>query len=302
MIADLESGFSMLPANDTLPADATPEQKLDALERLLKSYGRIAIGFSGGVDSTFLAAVCSRTMPKDTLLVHLTTPFIGTPEQSSFEDSVEGHDAPALNLPVLNLSINQLDVPEVVPNDENRCYYCKRAGFTAITNHARSLGFKIVIDGSNASDVGDYRPGMRAVDELGVHSPLQEVGFTKDEEREFLRQWGFPVWNMPSGACLATRIPTGEPLSLEKVNLVRACEDYLHELGLVQVRARLIGGCLHLEAAPDDIKKLAALGGTPGDTEGGTFLPELIEAKLRELGCGHISHEVKPYVHGNMNA
>ena len=288
--------ISVIPTSST-----TPEEKLSALEHLLESYGRVAIGFSGGVDSTFLAAVCSRTMPTDTLLVHLTTPFIGTPEQSSFEGSVEGGGGPALNLPVLNLSINQLDVPEVVPNDENRCYYCKRAGFTAITNHAHALGFPIVIDGSNASDIGDYRPGMRAVEELGVRSPLQEVGFTKDEEREFLRQWGFPVWNMPSGACLATRIPTGEPLSLEKVNLVRACEDYLHELGLIQVRARLIGGCLHLEAAPADLEKLAALDGTPGDIESGTLLPESVEAKLRELGCTTISHEVKPYVHGNMN-
>ena len=292
----------MLPANDTLPKDGTPEQKLAALERLLKSYGRVAIGFSGGVDSTFLAAVCSRIMPTDTLLVHLTTPFIGTPEQSSFEGSVEGTDGPALSLPVLNLSINQLDVPEVVPNDADRCYYCKRAGFTAITNHAHALGFKIVIDGSNASDAGDYRPGMRAVDELGVRSPLQEVGFTKDEERTFLHEWGFPVWNMPSGACLATRIPTGEPLSLEKVNLVRACEDYLHELGLVQVRARLIGGCLHLEAAPEDIEKLAALGGASVDAEGATDLPGSVEAKLRELGCENISREVKPYIHGHMNA
>ena len=288
--------ISVIPTRST-----TPEKKLSALEHLLESYGRVAIGCSGGVDSTFLAAVCSRTMPTDTLLVHLTTPFIGTPEQSSFEGSVEGGGGPALNLPVLNLSINQLDVPEVVPNDENRCYYCKRAGFTAITNHAHALGFPIVIDGSNASDIGDYRPGMRAVEELGVRSPLQEVGFTKDEEREFLRQWGFPVWNMPSGACLATRIPTGEPLSLEKVNLVRACEDYLHELGLIQVRARLIGGCLHLEAAPADLEKLAALDGTPGDIESGTLLPDSVEAKLRELGCTAISHEVKPYVHGNMN-
>lgn len=290
----------MIPDVPTTPS--TPEQKLDALERLLKSYGRVAIGFSGGVDSTFLAAVCARTIPNDTLLVHLTTPFIGTPEQSSFESAIDATDAPALNLPVLNLSINQLDVPEVVPNDADRCYWCKRAGFTAITNHAHALGFTTVIDGSNASDEGDYRPGMRAVDELGVRSPLQEVGFTKDEERELLRAWGFPVWNMPSGACLATRIPTGEPLSLEKVDLVRACEDYLHELGLIQVRARLIGGCLHLEAAPADIEKLAALGSASVDPQGATTLPGTVEAKLRELGCGHISPEVKPYIHGHMNA
>ncbi len=290
----------MIPDVPSNPS--TPEEKLAALERLLRSYGRVAIGFSGGVDSTFLAAVCARTMPVDTLLVHLSTPFIGTPEQQSFEHAIDRDNGNSFNLPVLNLSINQLDVPEVVPNDADRCYYCKRAGFTAIVNHARALGFATVIDGSNDSDKGDFRPGMRAVDELGVRSPLAEVGFTKDEERELLRTWGFPVWNMPSGACLATRIPTGEELTRQKVDLVRACEDYLHGLGLTQVRARLIGGCLHLEAAPEDIKKLAALGGAPVDANGSTALPGAIESSLRNLGCGHISPEVTPYIHGNMNA
>ena len=128
-------------------------------------------------------------------------------------------------LPVLNLSVDQLQLPQVACNDADRCYHCKRAGFTAIVNHAKSLGFPTVIDGSNASDRGDYRPGMRAAEELGVRSPLMEVGFTKDEERELLRAWGYPVWNLPAGACLATRIPTGEELTREKVDLIRACED-----------------------------------------------------------------------------
>ena len=289
-------------SNTTAPAEEI-QDKLTALEQLLLAYGRVAIGFSGGVDSSFLAAVCNRIMPENTLLVHLTTPLIGTPEQASFERAVDGQadEGPHFKLPVLNLSVNQLDVPAVVCNDANRCYHCKRAGFTAIVNHAKSLGFSTVIDGSNASDRGDYRPGMRAAEELGVRSPLMEVGFTKDEERELLRTWGHPVWNLPAGACLATRIPTGEELTREKVDLVRACEDYLHDLDLAQVRARLIGGCMHIEAAPSDVAKLAALGGTAVDDEGKTPLPAAIESALRDLGCGHISPEVTPYIHGNMN-
>ena len=149
----------------------TPEihAKLTSLQQLLLGYGKVAIGFSGGVDSTFLAAVCERIMPSDTLLVHLSTPLIGTPEQDSFRRAVRAYgdepadDCPHFNLPVLNLEISQLESPDVVRNDRNRCYYCKKLGFTQIVNHARALGFPIVIDGSNASDVGDYRPGMRAV-------------------------------------------------------------------------------------------------------------------------------------------
>ena len=124
----------------------------------------------------------------------------------------------------------------------------------------------------------DYRPGMRAAEELGVRSPLMEVGFTKDEERELLRAWGYPVWNLPAGACLATRVPTGEELTREKVDLIRACEDYLHDLDLAQVRARLIGGCMHIEAAPADVAKIAALGGNAVDAEGKTPLPAVIES------------------------
>ena len=142
---------------------------------------------------------------------------------------------------------------------------------------------------------------MRAAQELGVRSPLMEVGFTKDEERELLRAWGYPVWNLPAGACLATRIPTGEELTRDKVNLIRACEDCLHDLDLSQVRARLVGGCMHIEAAPSDVAKIAALGGTAVDVEGKTPLPAAIESALRNLGCSHIHPQVTPYIHGNMN-
>ncbi len=289
-------------SDTTAPAEEL-QNKLAALEQLLLAYGRVAIGFSGGVDSSFLAAVCSRIMPANTLLVHLTTPLIGTPEQASFERSVDGQadESPHFKLPVLNLSVDQLQLPQVACNDADRCYHCKRAGFTAIVNHAKSLGFPTVIDGSNASDRGDYRPGMRAAEELGVRSPLMEVGFTKEEERELLRAWGYPVWNLPAGACLATRIPTGEKLTREKVDLIRACEDYLHDLDLSQVRARLVGGCMHIEAAPSDVAKIAALGGTLVDAEGKTTLPAAIESALRDLGCNDISPEVTPYIHGAMN-
>lgn len=287
----------------------TPEihAKLTSLQQLLLGYGKIAIGFSGGVDSTFLAAVCERIMPGDTLLVHLSTPLIGTPEQDSFRRAVRAYDdepaddRPRFNLPVLNLEISQLESPDVVRNDRDRCYYCKKLGFTQIVNHARALGFPIVIDGSNASDVGDYRPGMRAVEELGVRSPLLEVGFEKDEERQVLREWGYPVWNMPAGACLATRIPTGEELSAGKLKLIRAVEDYLHEAGLAQVRARLMGGQMHIEAAPQDIAKLRALGDTAAHEDGSIDLPVVVADKLRALGCTDIAPQVRPYIHGNMN-
>ena len=115
-------------SDTTAPAEEL-QDKLATLEQLLLAYGRVAIGFSGGVDSSFLAAVCARIMPASTLLVHLTTPLIGTPEQTSFERSVDGqtNEGPHFKLPVLNLSVDQLQLPQIACNDANRCYHCKQA-------------------------------------------------------------------------------------------------------------------------------------------------------------------------------
>lgn len=260
-------------------------EKLLELEQLLRSYGRVALGFSGGVDSTFLARVLSRCMPEDALLVHLTTPLIGTPEQISFQAQRD-----TFGLPVLELKVNPLDAPEVAANPTDRCYHCKHLGFGRIVAEATARGYNTVIDGSNADDAGDYRPGMRAVNELGVRSPLLEAGWHKNEERELLRSWDIPVWKMPAGACLATRIPCGEALSREKLEVVRACEGYLRSLGLCQVRVRLADGVAQVTAAPEDLKRLEALGGMA------RIIPE-----LRAHGAEHINPEATPYVHGAMN-
>ena len=141
---------------------------------------------------------------------------------------------------------------------------------------------------------------MRAVEELGVKSPLKEVGFTKDEERALLHEWGFATWNMPSGACLATRVPTGEPLTRAKIDLARAVEDYLHELGLMQVRARLIHGTLVIEAGAAELERLAELGGTKLDN-GQVELPANLQFELAGLGVRRLETAARLYGKGNMN-
>lgn len=267
------------------------DAKLAALEQLLLSYGRVTIGFSGGVDSTFLAAVCARTMPDRTVLVHLETPFIGSPERASFE-----REATRFGLPVITVELNPLDDEAVAANSPDRCYLCKRTGFSRILDVAREHGCDAVLDGSNADDAGDFRPGMRALQELGVHSPLMETGWHKDEERELLRAWGHTVWNLPAGACLATRIPCGERLTAAKLDLVRAAEDCLHRLGAHQVRARLFDGTLQIEAAPDDLARLAP--GSAPRTDGSVELPPAVLSALRDAGAAAIDPLARPYRHG----
>ena len=279
--------------------------KMQALIELLRSFGSVAIGFSGGVDSTFLAAVSIRALPPaDVHLIHLDTPFVGTPERESFERERERFERAGAH--VVAIETDPLADPDVAANPADRCYHCKRLGFQRIVDAARELGARVVLEGSNADDAGDYRPGTRAVRELDVRSPLMETGWRKDEEREVLRAWGFEVWDLPAGACLATRIPCGEALTAEKLCTVRACEDYLHGLDLRQVRVRVDGGVARVSVGADEsmdaIVEADAPAGACSNADGEPS--RLAPAVMRELqarGCISVDPVVRPYRHGEGN-
>ena len=279
--------------------------KMQGLIELLRSFGSVAIGFSGGVDSTFLAAVSIRALPPaDVHLIHLDTPFVGTPERKSFERERERFERAGARVVVIET--DPLADPDVAANPADRCYHCKRLGFQRIVDAARELGARVVLEGSNADDAGDYRPGTRAVRELDVRSPLMETGWRKDEEREVLRAWGFEVWDLPAGACLATRIPCGEALTAEKLCTVRACEDYLHGLDLRQVRVRVDGGVARVSVGADEsMDAIVEAGSHAGacsnaDGEPGRLAPAVIQ-ELQARGCTSVDPVVHPYRHGEGN-
>ena len=266
---DEGSGLSATPSQTAIPVPHGLQRKLDSLVDLLLSYESMAIGFSGGVDSTFLAAVCARFVPADRVtLIHLDTPLIGTPERASFERERERFAR--MGLQTICLTENPLEHASVTANPADRCYHCKRAAFSSVVTEARRRGFAVVLEGSNADDAGDYRPGMRAVRELGVQSPLMETGWHKSEEREVLKLWGHEVWSLPAGACLATRIPCGETLTQKKLKAVRACEDYLHELGIAQVRVRLDNGTARVSTDSAGLNVLQRLSTKEANVEGAT--------------------------------
>ena len=228
--------------SDTTAPAKELQDKLAALEQLLLAYGRVAIGFSGGVDSSFLAAVCARIMPASTLLVHLTTPLIGTPEQTSFERSVDRqtNEGPHFKLPVLNLSVDQLQLPQVACNDANRCYHCKRALFGQLLTLAEAEGLSTVMEGTHAGDSTEWRPGRRALAELGIVSPLAEAGLTKPEIRALAAAWALSVAQKPSAPCLATRFPYGTAITAEGLERVGIAEALLRRMlpGVRELRVR----------------------------------------------------------------
>lgn len=258
-------------------------RKLRALEELLVSWGSVAVGFSGGVDSMFLAAVCARVIPQTTLLVHLASPFASTPERESTSEQLARPKSPLAGISSCVIPFDPFACDAIVRNGLDRCYWCKRAGFERIVEVAREQGIGVVADGSNADDAHDDRPGMRALRELGVRSPLMETGWHKDEERELLRAWGFTRWDMPAGACLATRVRTGEVITEAKLAAVRACEDYLHEQGFRQVRARLSADGMKIELAEDELART------------GEELPADMRAQLERRASCSVDSRIAPY-------
>ena len=211
---------------------------------------RAALAFSGGTDSALLLWAAAR-WAKDACAYYVKTPF-----QPAFElrDARRLADQLGARLKVLELDV--LTVPEAAANGPQRCYYCKQAIFGAILGAAQADGFSLVIDGTNASDDAGDRPGMRALRELSVRSPLRECGLTKPEIRRLSREAGLFTWDKPAYACLATRVPAGERLTAEKLENTERAEDFLFSLGFTDFRVRLFNGAARLQLPAEQFPRL----------------------------------------------
>lgn len=211
------------------------------LQEFFSQHPRVALAFSGGVDSAYLlyaAVQCG---------AQVRPYYVKTAFQPQFEYEDALRLADQLGVSMKTICLNPLDDPLVAANPGNRCYYCKRHIFTAITQAAREEGLPLLLDGTNASDQADDRPGMQALRELEVLSPLRLCGLTKAEIRRRSREAGLFTWDKPAYACLATRIPTGTAITLEDLRRTEQCEAFLMELGFSGFRIRLMDGCARLE-------------------------------------------------------
>ena len=216
-------------ASVTAPEFAShPATREDALSAWLRAAGRVAIGFSGGVDSAYLAVVARRTLGADNVLAIIGRSASYPAEQWATARGV----AQSFGIEVLELDTDELNDPRYAANPSNRCYFCKTELWSKLVPRARALGFRVVADGTNADDLADYRPGAQAAREYLVASPLAELGFTKAEIRDRSRARGIPTWSQPSSPCLSSRLPYGTSVTPARLGQVEQAERALRGLGI----------------------------------------------------------------------
>lgn len=220
------------------------------LNEFFKKYPKAAIAFSGGVDSAYLL-YSAKQYGADVRAYYVKSVF-----QPQFELDDSQRLADELGIAMRILSVDILSSEKITENPENRCYFCKQIIFEAILKAAAEDGFSVLLDGTNASDDAGDRPGMRALRELSVLSPLRECGLTKAEIRERSRESGLFTWDKPAYACLATRIPAGEQITAEKLRATEAAEDFLVSLGLKDFRVRRFGGAAKIQIPASQIGKV----------------------------------------------
>lgn len=263
-------------------------RKVETLAAELRSMGSACIAFSGGIDSTLLAKVAHDTLGDQMAAITILSRFV--PQREVSEAAAW---CAAEGIRHKTLSVDELTIPHFCENPPDRCYHCKHALFARMLTWSKEQGYAALVEGSNIDDEGDYRPGMRAIAELGIRSPLRSAGFSKQDIREAARGLGIPYWNKPSAACLASRIPYGEAITPEKLAMVERAEEFLHREGFTQLRVRMHGSkgpVARLEVPEKDIARLM-------DYETRVKFTQY----LRGLGFAYVTVDTTGFRSGSMN-
>lgn len=260
-------------------------EKLKNLREIVAGTGGAVVAFSGGVDSTFLAKVARNVLGDKALAVTVRSRI-----HPRFEAREAEELARAMGIRHVMLDADPLDVPGFAANPPERCYICKREILAALWEVARGEGVAAVMEGTNADDSGDYRPGMRAVAEAKALSPLKEAGLTKRDIRELSCRLGLPTWDKPSYACLASRIPYGEAITEESLRAIEAAEGMLREKGYKVFRVRKHGDIARIELSAGEMKRFIAEEDLPG-----------VAREMKALGFKYVALDMEGYRTGSLN-
>ncbi|MEE9553849.1 MAG: ATP-dependent sacrificial sulfur transferase LarE [candidate division Zixibacteria bacterium] len=265
------------------------QDKLSRLRDRISGFGKVVIGFSGGIDSSLLLKVAVDTIGGENVWAVTGDSESLLPEEKEFCGKL-AHEIGLVPENFVEIKTEELSDPNYRKNPVDRCYFCKSELFDKLVDYAARIGADAVFDGSNADDLSDWRPGRKAAGERGVISPLADVGITKAELREMAREFGLPNWDKPALACLSSRIPYGSEVTVEKLNRIANAERHLKSLGFSQLRVRHYDKMARIELLKDELPRL--------------FEDDLytrVADEFKSLGFSYVTVDLQGYRSGSMN-